>query len=307
MSLIVGAPHIENEIGTSTGSHVMSSTTRLVHHRRFVRAARTWAALNTAMLLGFAAPTIVVLGVGTVELARGRDPSLVPALALLGLLALRFWRALAAVRKGKAEVRGPESDSERHWYVAAWRLRWAIGRNLVLGVGALAFTSCAIALAGRRADGLAVFAGVWDALFLFILVVDSFSTSSVLRHVSVVPYFQSRVGEIETFGNGRHLARAMNGLDDRARSLGVVPLSAFGWNDDLAGESLVWHAPDDGLKTVDALLAEEQLEPGVRDDLERIAHALRRAADKRIRFCLLLRHGDVTSGAEWDVRQGTCF
>ena len=80
-----------------------------------------------------------------------------------------------------------------------------------------------------------------------------------------------------------------------ARGLGLAPLSAFGWNDDLEREPLAWHEAAVGLKTVDALLVHLQGEElawddhaGIVADLKRIAHALSRADAQGIPFCLLL-------------------
>ena len=91
------------------------------------------------------------------------------------------------------------------------------------------------------------------------------------------------------------------------------PLSAFGWNDDLEGEKVVWHDSAEGLKTVNLLLiALEQEETGWDDhvetitDLKALAHGLDRADAKGISFSLLLSHSTVTNGQEWEARQGTC-
>jgi hypothetical protein len=157
-------------------------------------------------------------------------------------------------------------------------------------------------------------AALADAVFVLALVMASASVWSVQRHVAVIPYFERTVGEIDTFLAGQALARHLVPLDAMAQGLGLPPLSQFGFNDDLAGEPLTWHDAQEGLATVRALsdcLARQPsqlLDPeNVMSDLARLAHALQRAKEQEIRFCLLLRYGNVTSGHEWDVRQGTAF
>jgi hypothetical protein len=134
------------------------------------------------------------------------------------------------------------------------------------------------------------------------------------RFVRVIPYFQRKVGGICTFAAGQSLARCLRQLDAVAAELQVTPLSAFGFHDDLRGESLTWHAPDEGLHTVTTLLSElqvlaeqEGIPAGVLRDLRAWKHALERATAQGISFCILLRHGNATSAQEWDVRQGTAF
>ncbi len=208
-------------------------------------------------------------------------------------------------------VSGPKRDSDRHWIVATKALRKAVARTSFMVAVGIALNLLAIYSNGRRSDALAVFAAIWDAFFLFIFMGDVFGGSSLLCDVAVVPYFERRVGEIDTFCRGKSLARRMNEIDAQARALELTPLSDFGWNDDLAGELLVWHEPAEGLATVHALLAFYQDDPAAEhnliDDLKSLAQALASAEAKAIRFCLLLRHGDVTSGQEWDARKGTCF
>ena len=122
-----------------------------------------------------------------------------------------------------------------------------------------------------------------------------------------------RVGDITTYASGESLARHVDELDEVARTYAVAPLSTFGWNDDLEDEPVVWHAPTDGLKTVNfLLLALEHEETGWDDhaatvaDLKQIAHALERADLHGIPFSFLLRHSTATNSQEWDIRQGTC-
>ena len=206
------------------------------------------------------------------------------------------------VKLGAAAVRGVWRSTaypHRHWVRLKGCLPTVLVINLILGL--LAVTSM---------DGAAAF----GAFFLVWLLFSSPSVSASYYYVRVTPYFRSRVGETTTYCSGHGLARHMLELDELARTLGVTPLSEFGWNDDLAGEELVWHDAARGLKTVNALLAHLQVDEfaeseqaEVIDDLKRIANDLGRADQQSIPFCLLLQHGDATSGWEHDRRKGTFF
>ncbi len=203
---------------------------------------------------------------------------------------------------------------DRHWRVVRRSLGWFAGVNAVLGGGALELTLFAIHGRGEGADRTVVAAAMVDAIYALYLWGSLWHWNDVLRHAQVMPYFQRRVGEIDTFLGGRVLARHVVELDLAARGLGLAPLSAFGWADDLEGDTLTWHDPAAGLETVQALLAllkGEQVARSDRDaivaDLEGIAHALSRAGAKGIWFSLLLRHSTATNGREWEARQGTCF
>ena len=91
-------------------------------------------------------------------------------------------------------------------------------------------------------------------------------------------------------------------------------MSAFGFNDDLAGESLIWHEPEAGLRTISGLVSvlrqgsdRSHIDKQLIEELTAIEEALRKASDRGVLFCLLLRVGDGTSGREWEQRQGSCF
>jgi hypothetical protein len=104
------------------------------------------------------------------------------------------------------------------------------------------------------------------------------------------------------FARGRALYRRSAALDRLAGTLGVTPLSAFGFADDLFGQSVRWSPASDGLRTVDALragLGAEPPGPGVAEDLDALTSVLRIAADRGVEFALLLRvgGGDIQSAA----------
>jgi hypothetical protein len=287
------------------------TTTKLLDHRRFVQAVRVWAALNGFLLIALGLP-IVLMPCGLAAFtAVQRDLSAIPGISASALVALVWWKALSAVRKGLATIRVPDLNSDRHWLVATKALRWLVGRSLIMLAVGLVLTWLAIIWNGPRSEAFAGAAAAWDSLFVFIMMGDVFGGASLLQDVAVVPYFTRCVGGIDTFVRGKSLARRLNEVDEQARALGLIPLSDFGWNDDLSGEPLVWREPADCLTTVDALLMhyrdDQATESGLIDDLMSLAYALESARAQTILFCLLLRHGDVTSGHEWDCRQGTCF
>ena len=158
----------------------------------------------------------------------------------------------------------------------------------------------------------------WSAVGLIALALLFLSSLvaqlNVAWQTSIVPYFEKSPGEIETFCQGHQIARNCERLDLLAGELGLTPISAFGFNDDLAGETVEWHAADSALATFQALAAavaqspERFLKPNkLQKELSAVVDALQKAREKNIRFCLLLRIGDSTSVQEWEVRKGTCF
>jgi len=114
----------------------------------------------------------------------------------------------------------------------------------------------------------------------------------------IVPYFTGELGEyggntMTAFARGRGLYREIVALDRLAGTLGVKPLSAFGFAYDYFEQEVRWHAASEGLSTVLALLqgldghllsARE-----VALDLEALASVMRIAGDKGINFSLVLR------------------
>lgn len=136
----------------------------------------------------------------------------------------------------------------------------------------------------------------------------------ILRRSGIVPYFQKKLGEIHTFARGQTIAKSCQALDELAVQLGLKPLSAFGFNDDFAGEELTWHAPEQGLATVSGLLSTLRDSPRlirqqaqVIDELAAIEHALRIACERGVPFCFLLYTAGATNAIEWEQRQGSCF
>jgi len=205
-------------------------------------------------------------------------------------------------------MRAP-SYPRRHWEVIRDAWRWALQ--------VLAVTGGVAGLLGAAAffwHGSLHLAAIAVAIFLFALLASLGAVWDCYRHVTLIPYFERTVGEIDTFCSGYALARHLGALDELAARLAVPPLSSFGFADDMCGETLVWHPAEEGLGSVLPLMAALQCAPdrveeaeAVLSDLEKLAQALRRAHQKEIRFCFLLRHGNTTSGLEWERRQGTAF
>ena len=153
-------------------------------------------------------------------------------------------------------------------------------------------------------------AGVALAFFL-LFVVGAWAAIRDGLHVVVLPYFERRVGEIDTFLAGEHLLNHSRRLDEIATELGLIPLSEFASGDDMIhGEKLTWFDPTEALRTTERMLEVEvaaTLPVEVVEDLEKLRHALARSSAQGIRFCLLIREGRSVSGAEMDARQGNFF
>jgi hypothetical protein len=96
----------------------------------------------------------------------------------------------------------------------------------------------------------------------------------------------------EAFKRGFALARGFDVLERRASQLGVAPLSAFGFGDDMLGQVVVWHTADAGLKTVRTLVAssqQEALDPNLLEDLQVLEAVLERAEVAAVRFAMVVR------------------
>ncbi|XZE17450.1 hypothetical protein SH449x_002701 [Pirellulaceae bacterium SH449] len=158
-------------------------------------------------------------------------------------------------------------------------------------------------------------AAVLGAVFLFFgLFVPVASVYDTKHYVQVIPYFQRRIGGIDTFLAGHTMVRYLEQLDLIAKEQNVKPISSFGFGDDLLGDEVVWHDPTIGLKSICAIQSvlkqssiPDAIEKPLQSDLAKWQHALELAAAEHVSFCVLLQHGDSTSGHEWDVRRGSAF
>jgi hypothetical protein len=143
------------------------------------------------------------------------------------------------------------------------------------------------------------------------------------RICTIVPYFERKRGGPDPIYPkpynryrlpGSFLAINCQRLDELTVRLGVKPISYFGFNDDLRGEELHWHDANEGLATLDALLAAVSSKPlefpegeNLLQDMEGVRFVLKDAVDKGIRFCFLLREGEGRSGAEDETRTGSMW
>ncbi len=125
----------------------------------------------------------------------------------------------------------------------------------------------------------------------------------------VVPYFVRAMGPYPgatsaAFSCGHELYRQSAPLDRLAAALGVTPLSAYGFGDDLYGQPVRWSPASEGLRTIAVLYAAPSLGVGVVADLDALASVLRIAADSGVDFALVLRvgGGDVQSAAVFEPR-----
>ena len=105
------------------------------------------------------------------------------------------------------------------------------------------------------------------------------------------------------------LARNCTNLDALATE--SSRLSSFGFADDMAGETVVWHYPQRGLETVEQLLQTLRDQPdalketnAIIADLEKMRARLQQACETDTRFCLIL-HYDVVNSMEIEQRKGS--
>jgi hypothetical protein len=155
------------------------------------------------------------------------------------------------------------------------------------------------------------------ATIFFGWVVAMWLTAPLWIRPRIVPYFARELGEyggttMVAFRGGRALYREIVALDRLARTLGVMPLSVFGFVYDHYDQKVRWHPASDGLRSVDALrrgLAAEPLAAtGVVDDLEALAVVLRAANDQGVDFSLVLRlyaKDSMQAVCTREVRQGS--
>jgi hypothetical protein len=150
--------------------------------------------------------------------------------------------------------------------------------------------------------GLVIFGGLF-ALFALAFVAYVIRTIHFLAgrgptYAEIVPYFEREIGLVRSHGSST-LAKNCQQIDQLAIKNGVAALSEFGMDDDLKGRALQWRDPEEGLKTIQALIGATRKNPDqlsdwqeIVTDLERMESALLKAQSQGIRFCLLLRLGD---------------
>lgn len=186
-------------------------------------------------------------------------------------------------------------ESVRRW--------WIGGARVVAVLGAAASALVYLAVCGSMPVRLAAVAG---AIFLYALLVV---IAEGLSHVSVVLYFEREVPG-GWYTDSAAIARNCVYLDEIAARAGVSTLSAFGFADDMGGETVTWHAPELGLLTISRLSEKLRENPGfepeagnILADLDKMRARLEEARKQGTRFCLIL-HGNAINSMEVEQRKG---
>jgi hypothetical protein len=133
----------------------------------------------------------------------------------------------------------------------------------------------------------------------------------------IVPYFARELGPLlgstmTAFRRGRGLYREFVALEQLAGSLGVKPLSAFGFAYDFYEQEVHWQPAAQGLRTVEALRqalgAHPHFTAAAAADLEALASVLRAAVQQNVDFSLVLRlhaKDSLQAVCTREVRQGS--
>jgi hypothetical protein len=197
-------------------------------------------------------------------------------------------------------------------------MTWWIPVIFVVGLGVSILgliPSVAMSLAKGSPTLMAVVFAVFTVFFGWT-VVFSLIWPFFLRP-RIVPYFPRELGPyggttMTAFRRGRGLYREIAGLDRLARTLGVTPLSAFGFPYDHYEQEVRWHAASEGLRTVDTLRqgldTRLPTAPDVTADLDALASVIREAADQQVGFSLVLRlhaKDSMQAVCSREVRQGS--
>lgn len=152
--------------------------------------------------------------------------------------------------------------------------------------------------------------GLFTAAFL-VMLVSSVAGMVEQFKVRVVPYFEKPLGDVDTWMSGKSLLWHTRDMDELAEFLSVRPLSAFASGDDLiVGEEVKFHDPNEAVPTVEKLLSRSKKSRFPKEliaDLTKLHEALQSAAQKDVRFCLILREGARASGHEMSFRKGSFF
>ena len=195
------------------------------------------------------------------------------------------------------------------WWIPAI---FAVG----LGVSIIGLIPAVTAFVERGSPRISVIVYGLFTIFFGWAVIHSLIWPLFVRP-RIVPYFKQELGPyggstMAAFFRGRAVYREILALEDLATCLGVAPLSAFGFSHDLYEQEVRWHAPSDGLRTVEALRqgagTQSSAPPALIQDLEALTTILRVAAERNVQFSLVLRlHAkDSMQGVcTREVRQGS--
>ena len=165
--------------------------------------------------------------------------------------------------------------------------------------------ACFFAYRAIYQNGEIQFAGIAGAVFLFLLWVGY---DIIVSRVRIALYFEEKVSGSSVWSEV--LARNCTYLDTAAADAGLIPLSSFGFADDFQNETVVWHDPEQGLKTVLGLVQKLRSNPKIVDDancaisdLTEIEGRLREACKSKTGFCFIF-HYDSINGMEVEQRKG---
>ena len=195
-----------------------------------------------------------------------------------------------------------------------WWICWIFVIGLVVAIVGLIPAIATAVGRGSPTPGLFVFACF---VMLFGWAVVMWLTAPLAIKPRVVPYFARELAPpggatMVGFRRGRRLYLEMGALDRLAGSLGVRPLSDFGFAYDHFEQEVSWHPAREGLRTISAL--QRGLEgvprtaPGLAEDLDALAETVSEAAERGVEFSLVLRlhtKDSLQTVCTLEVRQGS--
>ena len=152
--------------------------------------------------------------------------------------------------------------------------------------------------------------GLFTATFLVLLASCVVGTIDQLR-VRVLPYFEKRLGDTDTWLSGR--------------TSSGIPATSMNWQSfchssryrrsppettSCEGKSCNSSIPKRRCRLLEKLILRSKGSRFPKDlvsDLTALRDALKSASEKGVRFCLLLREGSTASGNEMSLRKGSFF
>ncbi|MEM1356052.1 MAG: hypothetical protein AAGC72_08965 [Planctomycetota bacterium] len=123
-----------------------------------------------------------------------------------------------------------------------------------------------------------------------------------------MPYFSKslRTDNLpSTYCIGHMIASNLDELDQLASDHDVQPLSRFGYKDSFTNKRIDWHPANQGLETINWLIANRGQDDAVVQELQAIAKVLRVADKLGITFCFHLKFIDGTNAMEHQQREGS--
>lgn len=129
-------------------------------------------------------------------------------------------------------------------------------------------------------------------LLVFYIIIKS-------RH-KLALYFEAKVPGSWVWSAA--LARNCVYLDELCEQANVADFSSFGFTDELSGKNMLWHAPAEGLETIQFLMRRLRTNPAVLEetgeilsDLQKMSDRLQEAEVHGVRFCFLLHEGSINA------------